>query len=119
MGSFDASSWWWAAGSVALSVALVFLRWPIPRRATAYAGLRRWAWRWGHGVCWVLLASSFTSRALRWAPTLSDVLAALGGMAYVCFLVAIAGRDPRDFKGLSPPECPTASPTFDLADGAP
>lgn len=75
---------WWIWALACLAVAVVYLI--IDTEGASTAGWRGWMLRWGHSLCWLLLASSFVVRmtpVFRWA----NLVAAAGGLVYLGFLV--------------------------------
>lgn len=76
--------WWiWALGC--LAVAVVYLVIDTEGAGSAASGWRNWVLRWGHGLCWILLAVSFVTRMGPWARS-ANLVAAAGGLVYLAFL---------------------------------
>jgi len=79
-------AWWvWASGCPAVGIVYLLLDEPA-----ADAGLPGWWLRWGHGLCWALLAGSFVLRMTPWAP-LASAVAAAGGLLYLVYFVLKLG----------------------------
>ena len=73
---------------LALVIAVIFVYvWPH-KAVTMTTGFRYFIVRWGHALTWILLAVSFFLRGV--SPLLNGVanlLAAMGGLAYLLFMV--------------------------------
>jgi hypothetical protein len=81
-----------------LFLAAIYLRvWPRAR-ATGVRGLRYWVLRWFHSLVWVLLGAAVWVRAQsgQQAYVAAGVLAVLGLVTYVVFLIAVYVKSPRE-----------------------
>lgn len=68
----------WAAACLALAVVWIFV-WPSDRAGANRSGLHFLVLRWGHALCWLLLAVSCFVRGMRGeGPANLLALAALG-----------------------------------------
>jgi hypothetical protein len=79
---------WFLWAALALVVAVVYsFVWPN-KNVTLTSGFTFFVLRWGHALVWLLLATNFFLRGL--SPSLNslaNVIALIGGLLYVLFLV--------------------------------
>lgn len=77
-------AWWiWALGCLAVALVYVVID---TEGAAGGTGWVSWMLRWGHSLCWVLLAASFLVRLGPFS-RLANLTAAAGGLVYLGFLV--------------------------------
>ena len=72
-----------AVGGLIVSVGLA-----VPERAATTEGLQQWVIRFGHSVCWALLAATALLVLLRAPKRLVDTAAWSALAAYLAFLAA-------------------------------
>ncbi len=78
-----------AVGGLIVSVGLAVLwLFVVPERAATTEGLQQWVIRFGHSVCWALLAATALLVLLRAPKRLVDTTAWTALAAYLAFLAA-------------------------------
>ena len=77
-----------AAGTIATALAVLWL-FVVPEKADEVAGIQSWAIRYGHSVCWMLLAAASVLYGLRAPRRLTESAAWMGLVAYVAFILAL------------------------------
>lgn len=76
-----------AGAAIAVALAVVWTV-VIPERAETATGWQALAIRWGHPLCWVLLAGAAVLFAVDGPPRLRNVLALAAAVSYAAFLAA-------------------------------
>lgn len=79
---------WFVWPGVALTVAIAYSFFGIPKSAETAVGLRFLILHWGHALAWVLLTINFVMRGI--SPNLNGIanlVAGAGGVLYLLFML--------------------------------